>query len=258
MLTKLMKYEWIATARYLIPLYIVLAFMTVFSKIVLSLSIFNGKLLFVSNSIFLLYILSIITVAITTFLLIIMRFYKNLLTGEGYLMFTLPVKVHELITSKLIISMLWVILSFLFCFGSLLLVIPSTTAINPNASSFTLTTIFNEITIYGVGRTLFFILFLFLILVFNILTFYASIAVGQSISTNKIFGSIVAYISIYTICQVFAGILILIGILFNIDVNDDKMIMTLVITLGIVLAVIGIIVFYAFTNNVLKKRLNLE
>ena len=39
------------------------------------------------------------------------RFYKNLMTDEGYLMFTLPVSRSQLIWSKLIVSMAWGILS---------------------------------------------------------------------------------------------------------------------------------------------------
>lgn len=257
MLTKLTKYEWMATARYMIPLYIVLAFMTIFSKVVLSLFTFNSKLLFIPTSIFTIYIISIITIAITTFLLIIMRFYKNLLTGEGYLMFTLPAKVHDLISSKLIISMLWVVLSILLCIASLLIVIPSTTSIIPGASSFTLSNIMKGFTPDGISIG-FFLLFLILVIVFNILTFYTSIAVGQSISSNKIFGSIIAYVCIYTICQVVAGLCLLVGWLFNPNLNDDKLILRLIMSFGIVFESIGIIIFFAFTNYVLKKRLNLE
>lgn len=37
----------------------------------------------------------------------VVRFRNNLMTDEGYLMFTLPVSVHQLLWSKLLVSMLW-------------------------------------------------------------------------------------------------------------------------------------------------------
>ena len=40
----------------------------------------------------------IIAAFVITLIVIIQRFYKNLLTDEGYLMFTLPVKAHSHIT----------------------------------------------------------------------------------------------------------------------------------------------------------------
>lgn len=258
MLTKLIKYELSATARYLMPLYVVLAFLTFFTKFTLTISS-NSKILLALSSIFyFLYIISIIIVAVTTFLLIIMRFYKNLFTGEGYLMFTLPVKVHELINSKLIISILWAVLSILLCFSSLLFVIPSTTALSPNASSFTLSTFYDMAVNYGMGKSVLLLLMAFMMLVYNILIFFASIAVGQSISSNKVFGSLIAYIGIYTICQMFSGMLIVVLMIFNIDVNDESLIITLVITLGLLISTIGSTVFYTVIHHFLKKRLNLE
>ena len=89
MLTKLMKYEWMATARYLVPLYLAIAFISILTKVTFSISFISEHLIFVPPVIFFIYILSLVVLALTTLLLIIMRFYKNLLTGEGYLMFSI-------------------------------------------------------------------------------------------------------------------------------------------------------------------------
>ena len=43
---------------------------------------------------------------------ILQRFYKNLLSGEGYLMHTLPVRPWQHIASKLIAAVVWTVLSF--------------------------------------------------------------------------------------------------------------------------------------------------
>lgn len=48
---------------------------------------------------------AIIAFSILTFILLAIRFYKNFFTDQGYLTFTLPVKLHKLINSKLILAL---------------------------------------------------------------------------------------------------------------------------------------------------------
>ena len=45
-----------------------------------------------------------VAVMIVTLIIIIQRFYKNLLCDEGYLMNTLPMSVWKNITSKLVVA----------------------------------------------------------------------------------------------------------------------------------------------------------
>ena len=60
-----------------------------------------------------LWVLALIFGTVMTLVLMIQRFYKNYLTDEGYLMFTLPVSVHSMIFSKLIVAIVWIILTVL-------------------------------------------------------------------------------------------------------------------------------------------------
>lgn len=87
MLRKLIKYEFRATARVMLPLYLV--------TIVLAL-LTRGASLWLELATF------IVAVVLAVF-----RFRKNLLTDEGYVMFTLPVSPHSLVCSKLIVSTVW-------------------------------------------------------------------------------------------------------------------------------------------------------
>ena len=57
----------------------------------------------------LIYTLLIMTLMIVTVVMILQRFYKNLLKGEGYLMHTLPVPTWMLVASKTISSLIWVL-----------------------------------------------------------------------------------------------------------------------------------------------------
>ena len=112
MLTKLLKYEYRATAIYFLPIYaaiLVVSVMTYGLRILReSLHDYSSALiaqgLFTFSSI---YALLAFGLAVTTFVVIIIRFYKNLLGNEGYLMFTLPVSVEQNILAKLIPAMTW-------------------------------------------------------------------------------------------------------------------------------------------------------
>ena len=56
-------------------------------------------------------VLAIIAACFLVFFIICAQFYRNLMTDEGYLTFTLPVKTSEILWSKLITAMLWTIIS---------------------------------------------------------------------------------------------------------------------------------------------------
>ncbi len=57
-----------------------------------------------------------------TLTMMIQRFNKNLLSDEGYLMHTLPVKPWKHIASKLLASMLWMIGSVVVALISILVI----------------------------------------------------------------------------------------------------------------------------------------
>ena len=111
MLGKLIKHEFRATGRILLPVYLVMLLtaalvrgfqvlteqtagefmraLAVLSVLLFSAAVFGGSIL--------------------AFVLMIYRFYKNLMTDEGYLMFTLPVTTGQLIWSKMIVSAVWLL-----------------------------------------------------------------------------------------------------------------------------------------------------
>ena len=109
MLGKLMKYEFRATAIYFLPIYVVLVLVSGLRYVVslISQKFSNGFSAFSGFSLSAIYLLLALGLAITTFIVIIIRFYKNLLGTEGYLMFTLPVSVEQNILAKLIPSVVW-------------------------------------------------------------------------------------------------------------------------------------------------------
>lgn len=97
MLRKLLKYEFKATARTMVPLYIVLIAFSLFHLVINPLDVLESTgntsiRTIIAMLDIMLYVVLIVGLSIMTLVIMIQRFYKNLLGDEGYLMFTLPVK----------------------------------------------------------------------------------------------------------------------------------------------------------------------
>lgn len=114
MLKQLLKYEFKATKSLYFGLYLALALLSV----VLGVTFRQEHALAHSTSfqnleviLMVLYLSVIFAIAVLCFVGTVQRFYKNLLGREGYLMHTLPVTETQLILSKLITSMVWVLCS---------------------------------------------------------------------------------------------------------------------------------------------------
>ena len=118
MLNRLLKYEIKATARKFLPLYAAIIVVSLF----VNWGIRFPKLGIISGlSNFLLAALFVSLIAITL-ITIIQRFKNNLLSNEGYLMFTLPVSTKKLILSKLICAVVWAFLSVIVSVFSFLII----------------------------------------------------------------------------------------------------------------------------------------
>lgn len=113
MLRKLIKYEFQATARYFVPLYLLLLLLALLTRLTMSVTIESNPVLksyLVDIPAALLgfaYAVGLFSIGLVTLLLIVQRFYKNLLGREGYLMFTLPVTPVQLLWSKLLTALVW-------------------------------------------------------------------------------------------------------------------------------------------------------
>ncbi len=105
MLIKLLKYEFRSIGRQLIPLYLGVLALALINHLFWFSAPANSGLADTLGGIpayasMLGYIAVIVALFVITLLLIIQRFYKGLLTEEGYLMFTLPCKPWQLIAAK--------------------------------------------------------------------------------------------------------------------------------------------------------------
>lgn len=197
MLGKLMKYEFRATAIYFLPIYVVLVLVSGLRYVVslISQKFSNGFSVFSGFSLSAIYLLLALGLAITTFIVIIIRFYKNLLGTEGYLMFTLPVSVEQNILAKLIPSVVWF---FGSCVLGMLTIAPAM-GLRFNDNPFTM---FTGIRLGDVLEILLAVLMVIGSIAGTFLFYYLCMCIGQMFNSHRFLASAGAYIVIQTVLQI--------------------------------------------------------
>ena len=197
MLGKLMKYEFRATAIYFLPIYVVLVLVSGLRYVVslISQKFSNGFSAFSGFSLSAIYLLLALGLAITTFIVIIIRFYKNLLGTEGYLMFTLPVSVEQNILAKLIPSVVWF---FGSCVLGMLTIAPAM-GLRFNDNPFTM---FTGIRLGDVPEILLAVLMVIGSTAGTFPFYYLCMCIGQMFNSHRFLVSAGAYIVIQTVLQI--------------------------------------------------------
>lgn len=197
MLGKLMKYGFRATAIYFLPIYVVLVLVSGLRYVVslISQKFSNGFSAFSGFSLSAIYLLLALGLAITTFIVIIIRFYKNLLGTEGYLMFTLPVSVEQNILAKLIPSVVWF---FGSCVLGMLTIAPAM-GLRFNDNPFTM---FTGIRLGDVPEILLAVLMVIGSIAGTFLFYYLCMCIGQMFNSHRFLASAGAYIVIQTVLQI--------------------------------------------------------
>ncbi len=261
MLRKLLKHEFASTGRFLIPMYVILLVIALFDRVVLNLDIFPGVLAIIPGFLTMAYIVSIIAVVVITFVLLVLRFYKNLLGEEGYLMFTLPVRSDQLLTTKLITSMVWTFLSVIAVIASLLLAFASLESI-PRIAEVLSEPYWELRGMFGDKTVLVLIEFALMVLVgtaMNILLIYVAIAVGQLFNGHRVLGAFVSYVGIYTATQLVLALLIVIGSkLLRNSLDSAESVHNIVLPLALLVMTATSAVYYITINRIFKRKLNLE
>ncbi|MBO4234999.1 MAG: hypothetical protein J5928_00970 [Firmicutes bacterium] len=279
MLGKLLKYEFKSTSRVLWFLYAGLIVVALLFGIVLRVEFNLGDILFtgtaveggLDTNIFMtilmsalgiIYMLLIYAIFITTTVVIVMRFYKNMLGGEGYLMHTLPVKTSNLILSKLITAFCWMLIA-----GAVVVI----STIVLGLSSGFITALLKNVDFREIMRGLNYIFsqigmsgwtFMLLILISTISTivlYYLSMAIGNIANNHKFLFSVLAYVGIQIVFSIiltaFSVVMGRTGYLLGTS-YDMSWFSNYIWTMTGIQVVLGVGGFF-LTNYLLSKKLNL-
>ena len=253
MLTKLLKYEFKATARLFLPLYAVLLVFALLNRFINPFqATINSTLTAIIASLSMAaYFALIVGVFVMTLIIMIQRFYKSLLGDEGYLMFTLPVHTWQLIVSKLVVAMTWSILSYLVAIGSVLIL---SRASGAWIEIWEVVTAFRGSWIYLISG--------FIFLASGTMMIYAAIALGHLFSRHKLLAAFGMYCGLYLVFQLVTTIVFLLAtIVFLPSWGDPGEISAQLNLIFLPLTFSGLFMgtgYFVLTNYILRRKLNLE
>lgn len=190
MLGKLFKHELRATSRYFLPTYAALLVVALANNVFTNGASSGGSMSWIQGILGLGYGLLMASIFLLTVVVSLTRFRRNMLGDEGYLTHTLPVSLHHHIIVKLLVTVLWVVLSSIVSLVSVAFIALDGSNIQSAISAVSdgwlyIKQIFVQ---YEVSLTLFTIESLtgwVLSLIITVLIAYTALAVGQMASKRK-------------------------------------------------------------------------
>lgn len=272
---KLMKHEFRATSRVMLPLYLLTILAALGGNVATRqlLETDHGLLNALGVLLMMAFVVALAAVCIMSVVVMIQRFYKSLLQDEGYVMLTLPVSIHQHIWAKLLVSTVWFAATAAVVAGAVLVLAYEVDTARQIYRGFSMlfeelvdlngTMVFNGV-LFGVELAV-----VLLLACFDIcLEFYSALAIGHSFSNRKMLWSIAAFFALNAITSMMGtGLTLLLNLSGHQAVAIGRMLtrsggamrMTHLMLLGIiVMALVQAAVYYLLTYLPLAKRLNLE
>ncbi|MBE6049898.1 MAG: hypothetical protein E7214_04350 [Clostridium sp.] len=266
MLKNLIKYEFKATSRILLPLYGALVLFSIINNLFgardgLGKTWDNYAFRFSS----IVYSAIMVAIFVMTFVIILQRFYNNLLQDEGYLMHTLPVTTAQNIWAKVIVSTVWVIGSGLVSLISVILLVINVDAIKSAWDG--LGKVFeafiqaNKIAgghLYIIPLEM--ILLLIVSIALGVLVLYASMCIGHLVPNHRILGSFGGFMLINIVWDIIVSFVLKSGIVnFSFwNVNNGPYVFELNVLFAILSQLVISAILFIVCNYILEKKLNLE
>ena len=275
MLGKLLKHEFKATARTMLPMFGVVLVLSLLANLSFTriADTDSGALDILFGLFIVAFFLGLFTMGVMAMVVMIQRFYKNVLGDEGYLTLPLPVNVHEIVWSKLIVSFVWFLATGLIAMAAVFIAVFTLTYTElgemfQNMPSFgeMMRMFFEETGVTPLQLTGAIAQFAAMIILSSLtgcLHFYAAMALGHSFSNNKVLLSVVFFIAISFVFSFVSSLLGIFvdGLAMTVTVEAGSSVMTTLqeLSLGsMIYTLIEGVILYLLTTYCLKHRLNLS
>lgn len=280
MLGKLIKHDFLANARFLGPAYAVMLAIALLGRLMTWLATrkaimdsvapaFAHIISLLSSLLTVAFVLAPFVIVFMAAFYVIYRFYKNLFTDEGYLMNTLPTRPVNLVFSKLLNALIWMLFTLVVAGFSWYLAVGHleglTNLIDQLKDTIMNLFLSNQAAIHeqlGVPIWLFlveFVVFLLCWFARFTVSWYFAIAFGQLLWKNhKVLGAIGAYLLLAIASNIVSTIYmgILGKALTNVATNGLAMQFTMLGNAALSL-IITALLYWAVTA-IMKNRLNLD
>ncbi len=264
MLGKLLKYEFRSSVRTFLPLY---AAVIIFASIC---GLFISDLSWWSNNspvfmvAFFAYGGVLMAAFVVTIIMVVNRFSKSLLGDEGYLMFTLPVKLHQHIISKVLSAVIWIFFTWIVVLISLII-----TGTGFFSAFDVLGEFISEILHYlSIDPLLFLrVLFEFILAstvasVSGILLIYTSICISHLFNKFKSVFGFISFILITSVANVINSNIIsgdsILSYPYNLPYVDFYGEFSMTLWIAIAVDIVWSIIYFVIITYILTNRLNLE
>ena len=270
MLRKLMKHELRATGRVMGPLLLLVLVAAVGGNVSTYRLLETGSGMLNTLGVLLLmgYTIAFVASGVMAFVLMVQRFYQNLLRDEGYLTMTLPVSVHEHIWAKLLVSLIWWIAVLAVAGVSMLILVFSRNMMQEIGEILAHLHIGDLNLSQNLPHIVLFCVELALLLAVGgacvCLHFYAALAVGHSFTHHKDALSVACFFAMPVIWHFIQRIAMFLLNLMNLEgvrlwlQSLQPAAQTHLTMLGItVVTAIPAALYYVITAYFLKNRLNL-
>ena len=279
MLAKLLKYEWRAVSKLMLPFTIAVLGVSLLGTMMLRLNLYLGTLyersavlnIFSSlTTVFtVLVVLAIIGYGIATIILLLQRYYKNFFSDEGYLTFTLPVKTSSLLWSKLIVALAWIAISVVVATAGIMIIVLFGTAANGliNQDAW----IMLENLLHNLAQALqdaqaviYFVEMLLMCLasvVGTVIIFYLAITIGSIIAKkHKILVSVLMYYAINMAISLALTALyaVMMTMLWSTGVGiGENAVIHIVFLGGVAIYAVAAVAGFLVNNRLLRRKLSL-
>lgn len=258
MLKKLLKHDFISVWRLALPIFAIATGIVLFAYTMCAIEFENPVFQLFATFLFPTGFIVLIVACVLIFCLPVVHFYRNLMTGEGYLSFTLPVTSYQLVLSKLIVGSVTTLCNLVFTIGGFLLLFST----EEDLSAFSLKGIHMPDGASPVPVVIFVAATIVIATICQQIYFCLAICLGQVLSKNKIIGSVLGYAIIYAVNQAINLVLMLV-LLLCIGFDNLEAFMSgtqnLLIFLSILVGEYIILgsVSFILSGRILKNRLNL-
>ncbi len=275
MLRKLIGYEFRATRRIYLPAFLAIAVLSLLNGVLFA-TVWNADTFFApAGVIFTLYIFALFAVWVMALVYTITRFNNNLLKDEGYLMFTLPARPSQLIWSKAIVSVIWVVLTGILCLISLAVIMtPAMLASTDDMIMWSavfsrvplmLSKLWEEFGVSVITLPIEALVGVIAGLFGFCMKIYACLAIGNLFQRHRTAWAFGAYVLFGVIVQVvavlaanIAGWMIPSGWMSFFMSAPQTVTVNVMLLLMVAVSAVQIVIYFVITNYILSRRLNLQ
>lgn len=272
MLSKLIKHEFRATSRIMWPVFLGMLALTAlmrFSQLLLNGGHIPWLLQLIGVLLVIGFMMGLFALAFVPLVLSDVRWRDHVLKDEGYLTLTLPVSLHQLLISKLIVSAVWYAAAFIVGLLSLMIAVSGWSTLQYVPDFFNdVFTAFFEMEASLRSHALLIVFELFCNFVFAVsaaeLVVYAAFSIGYSFNKHKTLWTTILVLVFFQLAQFTA--IAMIGAFFNadptrwmyLDVYSAPASIELLLLWGMFGELLFAAAGYAATWFFTTKKLNLE